>query len=292
MTESVSVEVHEVLVSSLRSFHNHPFFVPDGEDNEIKELVESIKANGVLTPLIVRRLNDDEDSEDSYEIISGHRRRLAALIAKLEKVPVIVKDYADEDEAMSAVIEANRSRRKMLISDKARILKARYEILRHQGRAIAEKDGQEISGISLEILAKDTGDSPKTVQRCISLTNLIPEFLRMIDTKKLASICGVEISALSGAEQMMIYSFLSNKKSVHITLFKAQELKRASKIAHLTEDKIKEILSSISEPSRTLTPKGITISADELKKYFNNEANEKIIKERILSLLEKYGIKD
>ena len=180
MSEVKKMEFQEKLLDELENFRDNPFFVPDENDKSIQALAESIKENGIMTPLVVRAINNGK-----YEIISGHRRKLACKLAGLDKIPVIVKVYKSDDEAMSAVINANLHRKKMLPSDKARVYKARYEILKHQGRNEAENNGEIISSDSLDIIAKTTYESKKTVQRYITLAKLIPDLLQMVDKGRL-----------------------------------------------------------------------------------------------------------
>ncbi len=130
MSEVEKMKVQQIPLDALVSFHNHPFCVPDENDREIQALAESIRVNGVLTPAIAR-LTEDRN----YELISGHRRKLACKAVGLATMPVVVKEYANEYEAVSELIDANLHRKKMLPSEKAKVYSLRYEVLKHQGKA-------------------------------------------------------------------------------------------------------------------------------------------------------------
>lgn len=277
MSEVKKLEVQEKLLDELENFRDNPFFVPDENDKSIKALAESIKENSIMTPVVVRAINNGK-----YEIISGHRRKLACKLAGLDKIPVIVKVYKSDDEAMSAVINSNLHRKKMLPSDKARVYKARHEILKHQGRNEAENNGEIISGESLEIIAKTTDESKKTVQRYITLAKLIPDLLQMVDKGRLSVTCGVSVAALDKGKQTMLFEEIKDRKK-SIKLADIDKIKEADKNDQLTKDKIKEILSKTT----ALKFKAISISAQELKKYFDDSVDEEFIKNKIFSLLEK-----
>ena len=281
MSEVKKMEFQEKLLDELENFRDNPFFVPDENDKSIQALAESIKENGIMTPLVVRAINNGK-----YEIISGHRRKLACKLAGLDKIHVIVKVYKSDDEAMSAVINANLHRKKMLPSDKARVYKARYEILKHQGRNEAENNGEIISSDSLDIIAKTTYESKKTVQRYITLAKLIPDLLQMVDKGRLSVTCGVSVAALDKEKQTMLFEEIKDRKK-SIKLADIDKIKEADKNDQLTKDKIKEILSKTT----ALKFKAISISAQELKKYFDDSVDKEFIKNKIFSLLEKDNTK-
>lgn len=277
MSEVDKMNVQQISLDRLVNFRNHPFSVPDENDKEIQALAESIRTNGVLTPAIAR-----PNGDGYYELISGHRRKLACKVAGFSQMPVVVKEYASDDEAISELINANLHRKKMLPSEKAKVYSLRYELLKHQGKATVEKDGEEISGNSLDLIGKATGESPKTVQRYISLSRLIPELLKMVDEGKLATVCGVEISSMPRETQEKILTVIKSQKK-RLTLPEVKNLKKMVQEGSVTEDALKEALTSPEDSSS----KGITLSADELKKYFGEEIGEEEIKSRILRLLEK-----
>ena len=278
MSEVDNPIVQEIRLDELQDFHNHPFLVPTEDDDSIKALAKSIAENGVLIPAIARKLKDGR-----YELISGHRRRRACKVAGLATMPVIVKEYASEDDAITAVINANLQRKEMLPSEKARVYGLRYEVLKHQGKATVEKNGEEISGNSLKLIGQTTGDSEKTVQRYITLLRLTGELLNMIDSGKLSVMCGVALSSLPEDAQKKVVAVLKNtKRSLKVS--EAKELKRLSSIGVLTDEAINEVLSSSESP----LSQAITISTEELEKYFGAGFKPETVRERILKLLEQY----
>ena len=281
MSEVEKMKVQQIPLDALVNFHNHPFCVPNENDREIQALAESIRVNGVLTTAIAQPTQDGH-----YELISGHRRKLACKAVGLATMPVVVKEYANEYEAVLELINANLHRKKMLPSEKAKVYTLRYEVLKHQGKATAEKNGEEISGDSLSLIGKATGERPKTIQRYISLSRLIPELLNMVDEGKLATVCGVEISSMPGEAQEKILTVVKSQKK-RLTLPEVKKLKKmvqeGSVEGSVIEDALKESLTSPEDSSS----KGITLSANELKKYFGEEISEEEIKSRILRLLEK-----
>lgn len=185
--------ITEINISELHSFKNHPFKILN--DDNMEDLVESIKENGILTPVTVRMLKNSD-----YELISGHRRTQAALLAGLKKIPAIIKNLSD-DEAAIAMVDSNIYREKILPSEKAYAYKIKQEALRHQGK----------SGLNTaDEIGKDLGDSGRQVQRYIRLTNLIDELLEYVDIGKIKLIPAVNLSFLSSAAQRELYEFIDD----------------------------------------------------------------------------------
>ena len=174
----------------MKPFEGHPYKVIDNE--EMDALVESIKAHGIMTPLIVRRIGDDR-----YEIVSGHRRAHAAELAGLDTVPAIEMDMT-RDEAAIALVDSNLHRERLLPSEKAFAYKLKAEALEHQGRRLTS--GQVVPKSddkrTTAVIGEQTGESYKTVQRYIRLTHLIPALLDMVDDGRIAFSVGVELSFL------------------------------------------------------------------------------------------------
>ena len=174
-------------VSKLHPFEGHPYKVLDND--EMNTLIESIQTHGILSPLIVRPM---ENTTDEYEVVSGHRRLHAAMKAGLETVPAFI--YAlDRDAAAIAVVDSNLHREHILPSEKAFAYKMKYDAIKHQGTSSQLETKQR----SDEVLGADSGESRAQVQRYIRLTNLIPELLTMMDEGKIALSVGVELSFLS-----------------------------------------------------------------------------------------------
>lgn len=191
-------------LNDLQDFKNHPFKVLDNNDMNI--LVESIKQNGVINPIIVRKYNT------KYEILSGHRRSYASRIAGLKTIPAIIKEINDYD-ATIAMVDSNLNREKILPSEKAFSYKMKFEALSHKG-----KKGVDTN----EEIGKLLGDSARQVQRYTRLTNLIPNLLDLVDDEKIKLIPAVELSYLSESNQTMLYRYLDDyAKTVTLKIAKA-----------------------------------------------------------------------
>ena len=247
----------DIRLETIYPFENHPFKVVD--DEKMDELVESIRANGVLTPVIVR-----PDDEGTYEMISGHRRLHAAKRAGLEKIPAIVKEVTD-DEATIMMVDANVQREEILPSEKAFAYKMRYEAMRRQG-ARADLTSSLI-GTKLradEQLAKDVGESRNQVQRFMRLTEVIPEILEYVDNKKLALYTAVEISYLPVNVQKWIHTYIKENGMLQTTDVAA--LRRNEDIDKLTQDKLIKFFNTM-KPVPTVSKK-ISLSGARLDKYF------------------------
>ena len=189
----------EIEIERLRDFRNHPFQIK--EDQEMKDLMDSIRLYGILTPLIVRPLPDGV-----YEIVSGHRRKYAAERLGYRKVPVIIRVLTDDD-AIIGMVDSNLHREHVLPSEKAFAIKMKYEaIKRNTGRK--KKGGQEDArpkGVrSIHILSEQTGDSAKQIQRYLKLTELMPELLEMLDNGKISFNPAYEIAFLPVNQQQKV----------------------------------------------------------------------------------------
>lgn len=182
-------------VSKLHPFEGHPYKVLDNE--EMNTLIESIQTQGILSPLIVRPI---ENTTDEYEVVSGHRRLHAAVKAGLETVPAFI--YAlDRDAAAIAVVDSNLHREHILPSEKAFAYKMKLDAMKHQGKRNDLTSVQVAPKLSTEIIAEQDGTSKDTVKRYIRLTHLIPELLEWMDEGKIALSVGVELSFLSDEAQ-------------------------------------------------------------------------------------------
>lgn len=226
--------IEKIETKKLNEFKGHPFKVK--EDAEMEQLVESIKENGVLNPIIVRELEDG-----SFEMISGHRRKRAAEIASMEEIPCIVRNLTDE-EATILMVDSNLQREEILPSEKAFAYKMKMEAMNKQGqrndltsRPMVDKSK------SVDLIGEETGESGRQIQRYIRLTELIPEILNMVDEKKIAFRPAVEISYLKEDEQ---YTLLDAMQFNDCTpsLAQAISLKKRSLENSLTAEKIDEIM--------------------------------------------------
>ena len=260
------VQAMQLPIQKLRPFENHPFQVKD--DDEMNQLVWSVLTQGVLTPLVVRPLENDE-----YEVISGHRRLHACQKAGIETVPALI--YAlDRDAAAIALVDSNLHREKILPSEKAFAYKLKMDALSHQGTS-----GQVGQKWSREEISE--GESGRQVQRYIRLTELIPPILSMVDAGKIALTPAVELSYLTGQEQQDLLETMESEDCTP-SLSQAVQLKKLSQSGELNMDKIFEILR---EPKANQQEK-ISFRLDDLRKFFPKSYTPARIQERILKLLE------
>ena len=262
------VQAMQLPIQKLRPFENHPFQVKD--DDEMEQLVWSVLTQGILTPLVVRPLENDE-----YEVISGHRRLHACQKAGIETVPVLI--YAlDRDAAAIALVDSNLHREKILPSEKAFAYKLKMDALSHQGasRQLGEK-------WSVSQLSEAGTDSERQIHRYIRLTELIPQILSMVDAGKIALTPAVELSYLTGQEQQDLLDTMESEDCTP-SLSQAVQMKKLSQSGELNMDKIFEILR---EPKANQQEK-ISFRVEDLRKYFPKTYSVARIQERILKLLE------
>ena len=266
MSNTKEVQAMQLPIEKLRPFENHPFQVKD--DDEMNQLVWSVLTQGVLTPLVVRPLENDE-----YEVISGHRRLHACQKAGIETVPALV--YAlDRDAAAIAVVDSNLHREKILPSEKAFAYKLKMDALSHQGTS-----GQVGQKWSREEIAE--GESGRQVQRYIRLTELIPQILSMVDAGKIALTPAVELSYLTEQEQQDLLETMESEDCTP-SLSQAVQMKKLSQSGELNMDKIFEILR---DPKANQQEK-ISFRVEDLRKFFPKTYSVARIQERILKLLE------
>ena len=218
-----------VNLDELHTFHTgeHPFLVKD--DEEMEKLRESIKSVGVLVPAILR---PDSEATGEYEILSGHRRRRAALLEGVEQIPAVVRNYTD-DEAIVIMCDSNLQREKLLPSEKAKAYRMKYEALKRQGKRtdLGEDATSDQVGPKLRTdqeLAKESKDSATNIKRYIRLTYLVDELMEMVDEKKLKFNIGVTLSYLKREEQEALVDVI-DCDGVKPSLEQAEELKKMSK---------------------------------------------------------------
>ena len=268
MNNTKEIQAMQLPIEKLRPFENHPFQVKD--DDEMNQLVWSVLTQGVLTPLVVRPLENDE-----YEVISGHRRLHACQKAGIETVPALI--YAlDRDAAAIALVDSNLHREKILPSEKAFAYKLKMDALSHQGtsRQLGEK-------WSVSQLSEAGTDSERQIHRYIRLTELIPQILSMVDAGKIALTPAVELSYLTGQEQQDLLETMESEDCTP-SLSQAVQLKKLSQTGELTMDRIFEILR---EPKANQQEK-ISFRVEDLRKFFPKTYSVARIQERILKLLE------
>lgn len=257
--------VTEVPLADLHEFKNHPFRVID--DKKMDEMVESIKKYGVLTPGIVRPL-----TEGGYEIIAGHRRKRACELAGLETMPVLIKNYTDE-EATIAMVDTNIQREDILPSEKALAYRMKFDAMKHQGSG---------GGSTFENIGEAAGESGKTVQRYILLSRLTDVLLGFVDKKKLPIRSGVEISYLTEKEQRMVEDVINNTGIV-ISPAQAGKIRGYSQNKELTKALLIELLSD-----KTPKPRRVTFTRISLPKYFPEDMPVEEIEEELIRILDEW----
>lgn len=275
-TEEQQERVQEIPLSELHPFEGHPFKVVD--DEAMMKTAESVRDFGVMTPAIVR-----PDPNGGYEIISGHRRHRASELAGKETMPVIVRNL-DDDAAIILMVDANLQRETILPSERAFAYKMKLDALKHQG-ARSDLTSCQL-GTKLrtdEKVAEDAGESARTIQRYIRLTELIPELLSMVDEKKIAFNPAVELSYLKPEEQKDFLEAMDYAQTTP-SLSQAQRLKKFSQEGKCSLDAMCAIMSE--EKKGELDR--VTIKNDVLRKYFPKSYTPKQMEEKIIQLLEQW----
>ena len=270
-------KVQKIPISELVPFKNHPFKVVD--DEAMLRTTESIAQFGVLTPLIAKPLEDG-----GYEIISGHRRAHAAEAAGLTEVPVIVRDM-DDDAATVLMVDSNLQRESILPSERAFAYKMKAEALNHQGQRTDLTSGQVVPKFkrTTEEIAAETGESYKTVQRFIRLTNLIPELLDMVDQKQISFNPAVELSYLTPEEQQHVIEAMDFTQAAP-SLSQAQRLKKLSQEGGCTLEAMQDILGEVKKGDL----ERVAFKSEQLRKYFPKSYSPKQMQDTIIKLLEQW----
>ena len=275
--ESQLERVQKIPINELVPFRNHPFKVVD--DEAMLRTTESIAQFGVLTPLIARPLEDG-----GYEIISGHRRAHAAEAAGLTEVPVIVRDM-DDDAATVLMVDSNLQREQILPSERAFAYKMKAEALNHQGQRSDLTLGQVVPKFKRTTaeIASETGESYKTVQRFIRLTNLIPELLDMVDQKQISFNPAVELSYLTSGEQQQLLDAMDYTQAAP-SLSQAQRLKKLSQESGCTLEAMRDILGEVKKGDL----ERVAFKSEQLRKYFPKSYSPKQMQDTIIKLLEQW----
>ena len=272
-------QVQQIPIGELYPFKNHPFKVLD--DESMQRTVESVEQYGVLSPLIAR-----PRPEGGYEIISGHRRQHAAQLAGLDALPVIVREMSD-DAAVILMVDSNLQRENILPSERAFAYKMKLEALKNQG---ARSDltcgqfGHKLNGAKArDIVADESGDNARNVQRFIRLTNLIPELLDMVDEKKIAFNPAVELSYLDESQQRDFLEAMNDTQNAP-SLSQAQRLKKLAKEGHFSYD---VAFAVMGEEKKDELDK-VVIKNDTLRKYFPRSFTPKQMEDTIIKLLDQW----
>ena len=274
-------------LSELHDFPNHPFKVRD--DEAMQETAESIRQYGVLVPAIVRPREDG-----GYEIVAGHRRKHGSELAGLQNLPCIVREM-DDDTATILMVDSNIQRENILPSERAQAYKMKLEAIRRKaGRPAKEAEnlpeenggqvGHNLRGVKTrDLLAENSDDSARTIQRYIRLTELTPELQQMVDEKKIALSPAYQLAALTPKEQGLLLETIDSEQATP-SLSQAQRMKKLSQSGELNEDTMLSIMMEQKKPEKN----DITLSGEKLRKYFPRSYTPFQIENTIFKLLDAW----
>ena len=248
-------------IAKIRPFKDHPFKVLD--DEKMQDLMESIRINGILSPVLVRPIGND-----TYEMVSGHRRMHAAMMLGMDTVPAIIREMTD-DEAVVKMVDANIQREELLPSEKAFAYKMKMDAMRRQGartdltvEGTSNQNGWKLE--SADLVSEETGESKTQIRRYIRLTSLIPELLDYVDQKRIQFVVGVEISYIDREVQRWLFEYIKDNGAVklnQITLLRTQLQTGA-----ITQAKMIMLLND-SQPGKAPSSK-LTFTEKKLREYF------------------------
>lgn len=266
-------KVQEIPLSELHPFPNHPFKVVD--DERMLDTADSIREHGVLVPAIARPRVDG-----GYELIAGHRRKRGCELAGLDTMPVIVRNL-DDDASTIIMVDSNIQRESLLPSERAFAYKMKLEAIKRQGARSDLTSLQVAQKLSAQKVGDDAGISKDQVRRYIRLTELVPDLLDMVDTKKIAFNPAVELSYLKPEEQTALIEAMDSEQATP-SLSQAQRLKRFSQEGTLSPDMMRAILSEEKKADMDR----VTLTGDTLRKYFPKSYTPRQMEQTILKLLE------
>lgn len=272
--------VQDIPISQISDFPEHPFKVK--QDEAMLEMAESVRQYGVLVPGLVRQLEDG-----SYQMVSGHRRKLASELAGRDTIPCIVRDLTD-DAAVIIMVDSNLQRERVLPSEKAFAYKMKLDAMRRQAGRPSKENGVPLGhhfqqGKSREILADNSPDSNTQIQRYIRLTNLIPEILDMVDDGRIAFRPAVELSYLTEQEQSALYDTMGREDCTP-SLAQAIKMKAFSRDGKLTDAVIRSIMAE-EKPNQK---EQFRIPKERISKYFKPGTPARTMEDTIIKALDYY----
>ena len=276
--ESQLPKIYDIPLSEIDDFPDHPYKVK--EDEDMDQLVQSIKDNGILTPVTLRRKEDGR-----YEVVAGHRRKRACEIAGIPTLRAEIKDLT-RDEAVILMVESNYQRSKILPSEKAFAYKMRLEAMKRQGQRLdltSVPVGPKLGERSNDALSKETGDSSSQIKRYIRLTNLIPDILEMVDEGRIAFRPAVELSYLSEAEQAYLLEEMTYNDATP-SLAQAIKMHSFAKDGKLSSEVIESIMSEEKPNQR----EKISFRADRLRQYIPDSVPREKTEEYVMRALQHY----
>ena len=268
-------EIQMISLSELKPYEDAPFKVR--YDDNMNELIESVKDSGVLVPLIAR-----PHAEGGYEILAGHRRAEASRKNNLEKVPVIVKDF-DDDTAVILLVDSNLHREDILPSEKALAYQMKMEALSNQGKRNDLTSRQVGEKLSVDIVSESGGDSPRNVHRYLRLNNLVDNIRDMVDNKTIPFNTGVEMSYLTAKQQVELLNTIEAEDNTIPTIDQVRQMRKKADEGELTTAIMEQIM-------RTEKPERIKISfdGDRIKKYFPQNYSKKQIEDAVIKIIENW----
>lgn len=268
--------VQDIPISQISDFPEHPFKVK--QDEAMLEMAESVRQYGVLVPGLVRQLEDG-----SYQMVSGHRRKLASELAGRDTIPCIVRDLTD-DEAVIIMVDSNLQRERVLPSEKAFAYKMKLDAMRRQGQRTDLTSRPMVEKLeSVEKMGRDTGESGRQIQRYIRLTNLIPEILDMVDDGRIAFRPAVELSYLTEQEQSALYDTMGREDCTP-SLAQAIKMKAFSRDGKLTDAVIRSIMAE-EKPNQK---EQFRIPKERISKYFKPGTPARTMEDTIIKALDYY----
>lgn len=268
--------VQDIPISQINDFPEHPFKVK--QDEAMLEMAESVRQYGVLVPGLVRQLEDG-----SYQMVSGHRRKMASELAGRVTIPCIVRDLAD-DEAVIIMVDSNLQRERVLPSEKAFAYKMKLDAMRRQGQRTDLTSRPMVEKLeSVEKMGRDTGESGRQIQRYIRLTNLIPEILDMVDDGRIAFRPAVELSYLTEQEQSALYDTMGREDCTP-SLAQAIKMKAFSRDGKLTD----AVIRSIMEEEKPNQKEQFRIPKERISKYFKPGTPARTMEDTIIKALDYY----
>ena len=271
----------DIEIAKIRPFKDHPFKVLD--DEKMQDLVESIRSNGILSPVLIRPIGFDR-----YEMVSGHRRMHAAMLLGLERVPAIIRDMTD-DEAVVRMVDSNIQREELLPSEKAFAYKMKMDAMKRQGYRsdLDIDDTSRQNGTRSRAdweLSNQVGESARQVQRYIRLTELIPELLDYVDQKRIQFTVAVEISYIEQEIQRWLYAYIRDNGMVKLS--QIEILRTELQAGAMTEAKMIALLNN-SQPGKVPSSK-LTFTEKKLREYFPPEYTTTQMRNVIEDLLQEW----
>ena len=269
-------QIIRIPLTELHPYPNHPYGIR--EDQAMQDTVDSVKQNGVVVPAIVR-----PRAEGGYEIIAGHRRKLASEQAGFTDMPCIVRNLTD-DEAIIQLVDSNAQREDVLPSERAKAYKMRLDAIKRQGaRTDLTSPNNSAKSRSDDEVGSTEGISGDTVRNIISLNNLVPELMQMVDEKKISLTPAYQIATLTEPEQRLLVETIDSEQATP-SVSQAQRIRKLSQAGELNEDNLLQIMMEQKKPQDF----SITIPVDKLRKYFPKTYTPARMEATIYKLLEAW----